>query len=363
MEAMVETILWVGISQAIFASLLVLSKKNKGVSDQILAAWLILMAIEFLTFIIDYMFLDKPLLSSSFLLINPAFYLYVKSLTDRKFSIKPIQFLHLLPFLFFETFAYIIQETINLYDFFIADESYGFRLAFGISNIISWLFYNYLSISMLNKHRKNILQEFSSLEHGRKLIWIFSIVIFYNIYCAALLITGLSVIFAEKYIMLPQLLNYSVMLFLIYLLGFYGLGQSVIYSKKSEKNILHDARYKNSLLHESRKKLIRQKILNLFEQEKPFLNPDFNMDMLSEIIHVPKHQISEVLNTELNSNFFNFVNTYRVEEVKKMLSDISNPFCIEAIGYDCGFNSKSSFFSVFKKMTGKTPFVYRKKNI
>lgn len=363
MEKMIEIILWVGISQALFAAMLVLSKKNKSISDRILSAWLILMAIEFFTLAMDYLFINKPLLSSSLLLINPAFYLYVKSLTDKYFEIKPIQLLHLLPFVFFETFAYVIQETIQLNDFFIVDKSYGFRLAFGISNIISWLVYNFLSVSMLHRHRMNILHEFSSLERGIKLIWIFSVVIFYNVYCLVLLITGLSVIFTGKFIMLPQVINYSVMLFLIYVLGFYGLGQSMIYQRKSQKNKEDDLRYKNSILNEDRKKIITKKILEVFERDKPFLNPDFNMDMLSEAIHIPKHQISHVMNTELNSNFFNFVNAYRVEEVKKMLSDENHPYSIEAIGYECGFNSKSSFFSVFKKMTGKTPFVFKKDKI
>ncbi len=363
MEKMIEIILWVGISQALFAALLILSKKNKSISDRILSAWLILMAVEFFTLAMDYMFLNKPLLSSSFLLINPAFYLYVKSLTDKYFEIKPIQILHILPFLFFETFAYVIQETIQLNTFFIVDESYGFRLAFGIINIISWLLYNVLSVSMLHRHRKNIMQEFSSLERGIKLIWIFSVVVFYNVYCIVLLITGLSVIFTEKFIMLPQVINYSVMLFLIYVLGFYGLGQNVIYQKKNQKTSEDDIRYKNSILNEDRKLMIKKSILDVFEHEKPYLNPDFNMDMLSDKIQIPKYQISQVMNAELNSNFFNFVNAYRVEEVKKMLSDESNPYSIEAIGYECGFNSKSSFFSVFKKMTGKTPFVYRKENI
>ena len=363
MERMIEIIAWVGISQGLFSAMLVLSKKKKSRSDLILAAWLILMAIDFFTLIMDYMILDKPLLSSSFLLINPAFYLYVKSLINRDFAIKPIQILHLLPFLFFETFAYVIQETVQLNDFLLVDDSYWFRLVFGVFNIISWLVYNYLSISMLSKHRKNILQEFSSLGHGIKLIWVSSIVIFYNVYCIVLFITGLSVIFTGRFILLPQAINYSVLLFLIYILGFYGLWQRDIYIKKEKKESNDDqVRYKYSALTEKQKKVITEKIVKAVEQKKLYLNPELNMDMLSETIKVPKHHITEVLNIDLNSNFFNFVNSYRVEEVKKMLIDKSNLYSIEAIGYDCGFNSKSSFFSVFKKMTGKTPSAYKMDN-
>ena len=81
------------------------------------------------------------------------------------------------------------------------------------------------------------------------------------------------------------------------------------------------------------------------------------------ILHIPKHHLTEVLNTAIGKNFFQFVNAYRVEAVKAALSKKDNLYSIEAIGYDCGFSSKSSFFTVFKKMTGMTPLQYRQSQI
>ena len=83
------------------------------------------------------------------------------------------------------------------------------------------------------------------------------------------------------------------------------------------------------------------------------------MDLLSEEINFPKYQITEVLNIEIGKNFFQFVNSYRIEAVKKMLLEPKLKYSIEAIGYECGFNSKSSFYTVFKKITGKTPAAFR----
>jgi len=81
--------------------------------------------------------------------------------------------------------------------------------------------------------------------------------------------------------------------------------------------------------------------------------------MLSAALKVPKYQLTEVLNTEIGQNFFQFINTYRVEAVKKMLINPKNHFSIEAIGYECGFASKSAFYTVFKSLTGQTPVAFR----
>ena len=83
------------------------------------------------------------------------------------------------------------------------------------------------------------------------------------------------------------------------------------------------------------------------------------MDIISAELKVPKDQLTEVLNTEIGSNFFQFVNGYRIEAVKTMLADKKNKYSIEAIGYECGFNSKSTFFTVFKNLTGQTPQEYK----
>ena len=104
---------------------------------------------------------------------------------------------------------------------------------------------------------------------------------------------------------------------------------------------------------------IGQKLLQYFQKEKPYLNPEFNMSLLSDKLKVPKHHLTEVLNKHLGKNFFQFVNEYRVAAVKKQLDKPNNPYSIEAIGYECGFNSKSTFFSVFKSLSGQTPKNYQ----
>ncbi len=112
-------------------------------------------------------------------------------------------------------------------------------------------------------------------------------------------------------------------------------------------------------MSDDRKIEIKNTLINFVETTEAYLNPDINMSYLSKKTNIPKHNITEVLSTELDKNFFKFINDYRVKKVKELLEKDNN-YSIEGIGYECGFSSKSSFFTVFKKITGMTPMQYKK---
>ncbi len=352
-----ESLIWVGFSQSLFEAILMVAKKNNSQSDRILSAWLFLLAIEFLTCALDYRIIGYPLLSSSFLLFNPALYLYVRSLTSREFRLQPVQLLHLFPFLSFEIFAYIVREPVSLQTFFHSDPKLTFRVLFGVATIVSWSVYNPLSLWLVIRHRRNLENEFSSIDNTRNLAWLYFIAIFYIGYCFIAFFIGIFGLIIPMNSQSPHIYNYSVLLALIYIIGFYGLRQKEIFKKSMDET--KSATYKYSTLTPKRKTEIKNKIITMFEKGAPYLNPDLNMELLSGQLKIPKYQLTEVLNTEIGKNFFQFVNSYRIEAVKKMLSDPDNKYSIEAIGYECGFNSKSSFFTVFKNLTGQTPSQFK----
>jgi AraC-like DNA-binding protein len=352
-----EILAWVGFSQSLFAALLITTKKEQTVSDKLLSAWLFLLAIEFLTCALDYIIFGKPLLSSSFLLFNPACFLYISSLTDTNFRLKYFQLLHLLPFVFFEIGAYVIKETISVRSFLQADTTLGFRLAFGLANILSLVVYNSISLVRVTRHRRNLKNEFSTIENYISLGWLLFIIIFYNVYCVVAFVIGGTYIFQGANLILPHIFNYSALLFMVYAFGFYGLWQKPIFTRHGAEEI--PGRYKHSVLGSRKKKEIKNKILQYFYSERPYLKSELSMDILSAGLKIPKHQLTEVLNTEIGSNFFQFVNGYRIEAVKEMLADKKIKYSIEAIGYECGFNSKSTFFTVFKNLAGQTPQEYK----
>jgi len=357
-----QIIIYLAISQSLFSAILILTKKDGGIPDKLLSTWLIFMAIELCTCLIDIFFFTNTLISSVFLLLNPAFYLYIKSLTRRDFKLKYIQLLHLIPYITFEIITYVVQQPFNI-NFLESDNPHiWFSLSFSIVNIISWIFYNITSISLVHKHRINLKNEFSNIEPAAKIAWILFVLIFYFIYCSFAVVTGILALNFDYLMMLPSVYNFSVMLGLAYILGFYGLRQEQLFKangiSKLEKATFQ-GKYKSSVLTEKDKNKIREMIINYFESQQPYLNPNFNLSSLSKFLKIPKHHLTEVLNTHIGRNFFSFVNEYRIEAVKKMLADQTLPYSIEAIGYDCGFNSKSSFYTVFKSVTGLTPLQYK----
>ena len=97
------------------------------------------------------------------------------------------------------------------------------------------------------------------------------------------------------------------------------------------------------------------------EINKPYLETELNLVGLAEKINTTPHKLSQVINEKLNLNFYDFVNNYRIEEVKEALSNPENwNLKIISIAWDCGFNSKSVFYNTFKKFTKQTPSQYRK---
>jgi len=357
-----STIAWIGFSQSLFAAILMFAKKENTLSDKILSGWLSLLAIEFMICALDYEFYGQPLLSASFLLFNPCLFLYISSLTRLQFTLRWIQLLHLLPFVFFEIYIYVIKESFSLDTFFYHDNEFIFRIIFSISLIISWCVYIPLSLILVNRHRIYLKNEWSNIEENDSLGWLLAFTVFYVVFCIFAILITIIAYFNHLNPLTPHIYNYSTLLMLVYIISFYGLRQKATSkSTFSVQEILIP--YKNSTLTDETKQKIQQSIIDYFENEKGYLNPDLNMNVLSEQLKIPKYQLTEVLNTGIGMNFFQIVNHYRVEAIKKMLSNPRNKFSIEAIGYECGFTSKSSFYTVFKNMTGETPVSFRNKII
>jgi len=97
--------------------------------------------------------------------------------------------------------------------------------------------------------------------------------------------------------------------------------------------------------------------------EKPFLDSELTLAGLAERLAVPPRQLSQAINGGLGRNFLDFVNGFRVEEAKHYLEDPQEKRSILDIALLAGFNSKSAFYTAFKRQTGQTPSAYRQSRL
>ncbi len=103
------------------------------------------------------------------------------------------------------------------------------------------------------------------------------------------------------------------------------------------------------------------KIDSVMVEQKPFLQPRLTLADLSKLTGIGRHVLSKILNDVYEKNFFDFVNSYRIEEFKGLLEKSEVNFMTHsALALEAGFNSKSTFYTAFKKLTGKTPKAYLK---
>jgi AraC-like DNA-binding protein len=120
-------------------------------------------------------------------------------------------------------------------------------------------------------------------------------------------------------------------------------------------------KYEQSRLTDSEKAKYLQKLRDYFHQQKPYLNPELTITEVASKLNVSVKYLSQVINESLGKNFYDFINSYRIEEAKQQLkNEAESRKTILEVLYESGFNSKSAFNSAFKKHTGFTPTEFRK---
>lgn len=125
---------------------------------------------------------------------------------------------------------------------------------------------------------------------------------------------------------------------------------------------IKDAKYASSILSPEKIKEYTEKIEKGFVEDKWYLEPKLNLKSLAIKSNIPAHYISQIINQQFGKNFFDYVNCYRIEYLKKKLLDPTEIYIkIEGLAYMSGFNSKAAFQRAFKKHVGISPKEYRRK--
>ncbi len=283
------------------------------------------------------------------LLTGPALYLYFRNKQERIKNWKKEDRWHFLPglivviayaTLFLGPSTWRSWATYNGFDHFLA-------VAEQFTFLISGLYYGWLSWRLFKPEEMQI---------GERR-WLIQLLVFQGLICLSwffLLLLNLSF-----FDMMSTSLDYHLIWFLIAALSFVA----TYYILFQSDQLGHLSRKKENRLTEPNLERLKQKLLMLMADEKPYLNPDLSLTLLSKQLGVKEKELSELLQKGLDSSFYAFINEYRLREVKQMLRDPENDrYTNFALAQQAGFSSKSTFFHLFKKHVGMTPGAFKKES-
>jgi AraC-like DNA-binding protein len=150
-------------------------------------------------------------------------------------------------------------------------------------------------------------------------------------------------------------------------IGYHSLRQEAIYpvdpTDLREISLALNERKRQERLTSRQVDELKEVVLKRTRAGKLYLNPDLNLPALSKEVGINTHELSYVLNDGLQKNFYQFINELRVEEAKSLLlSEKTKQLDMIGVATLAGFNSKTTFNTTFKKLTGQTPTEYLKAN-
>lgn len=373
---------FIGIVLTFFLSVLLITKKNKTISDRILIIWLL--AIGLHLFLIYLTYTDKiyqypHLLGLHFpmpLLHGPFLFLYTGAVTHQQTNFR-YHLVHFIPFLLVYCLflPYYLQPTVQKILVY-KNEGQGYEtqmMIMLIAIMISGVVYVISSHRLLSRHKKKIRDQFSSADQIH-LLWLHY------------LIFGIGVIWLFVFFGSDVMIFNSVVIF-VFFIGYFGIKQVGIFSHQNpplphttlpdtpessevpvsrslfEINKSTDeprqAKYERSSLTESAARSIHKNLVNLMLEDKMYTNPEITLGQLAKVLDIHPNNLSQVINTYEGKTFFDYINHQRIDEFKRIFAlPESNRFTFLAVAHHCGFNSKTSFNRNFKNATGLSPSEY-----
>jgi AraC-like DNA-binding protein len=303
--------------------------------------------------------------------LGPLLFYYTRVMTgEKRPAFRKFLFTHGIPF--------ILLTLYFLFDYYFlpAHEKleYYYRESEGETSLVVYVtefFLNFsipvyavLSLIHLKKYVKKLKSKFSYTENIN-LRWLAVILWFYTGISMLMLITNLfSDIIPIFSFLFGDSLIYGVFVIGVFGIGYYGIKQKVIYIE-STTTIIEDlkqkGRYRKSSLTVTENDPNLEQLFKLMEADKVYLNSQLSLKELAGKMNFTENNLSQLINEGLGKNFYDFVNAYRVEEVKQKIKKPEyGHLTLFGIAQECGFNSKSSFNSIFKQHTGITPSEFRK---
>lgn len=294
-------------------------------------------------------------------LVLPLFYMYVKRfISMSKIEIQTKTML-ISPF-----FIVLLIHILQVFYKVLINNNYEIPSHFGrgvfvyieFCSVIFNVLLIYLTYKMVVTYEANDNYDFAIVRTETK--WLKNLVYTGLLTCLCWLVAIIIIVVYDlnkSYVFYPLWIGTSI---LVYWIGYVGLNKSKLLKErigirkdKIEFKIQsQQIKPKNKSFRDLEKSII---------EEKLYLNPNFKLREIASALNLSEGYISQLISKNSDLNFNNFVNKLRIEESKIMLKNKSySNYTITAIGLESGFNSKTSFYSAFKKFTNKTPTEFRK---
>lgn len=368
------------IFQLLFISLfLFIHKKGKRIGNRLLGFFFLSICLNLVDnfLMLKKVYFSYPALATWGgclpLLFGPLLYLYSQSVLYKDFSLSGRKWLHFVPFVL----CFLISETGWLFSsrtFKITllndlmDRKIPTYLYWSTGIIfIQFFLYVIFCFRLIGRFRKLAWDQFSD-QLRTNISWLSSTIIFFT-FC--MILAALNGFLA----LTPLAGYYYFVFFLIILLLFVfinrillkALQRPEIFAVMNEHRSAlpkNPSRHSASTLSADESKKILEQLQKHIMTKKPYLEPELTLEQLAGQLNIRPRTLSQVINESLHQNFFDFVNRYRIEEAKRLLTNPADKkITVLEVLYEVGFNSKSSFNTLFKKHTGLTPSEFKKKNL
>jgi len=306
------------------------------------------------------------------LLFGPLLYFYTRSIVYKFFSFNLKSFFHFLPFVFFfsGTAFYSLSQSTKMQEKVLNDLSeHHLPVAISVVSALIFLqffFYAISSLRLVSAYKKATGQLFSN-PVNIDVSWLNSTIIFFIliVIISAANVLSAQTALAKYYLIAFNLVVFALFVFVIQVMmkalrqpGFFSFAEKEEFSE----HLAMATKGNLSSAEKSEREYTVQAAVRLMQNEKPYLDAELTLDQLAAKMNIKPRALSQAINDGLQQNFFDFINRYRIQEAASLLTNPKDEkITVLEVLYQVGFNSKSSFNTLFKKHTGLTPTEFRKK--